>query len=79
MGGSAGAMGTEANCDLLAGEIHFTFYDLPQEVRGAFRFVFSEKVGYLAQPADPADPAVSWAAKKRKRKSLMFILHFKLF
>ena len=32
MGGSAGAMGTEANCDLLAGEIHFPFFVFPQEV-----------------------------------------------
>ena len=69
MGGSAGAMGTEANCDLLAGEIHFTFYDLPQEVRRAFRFVFSEKVGYLAQPADPPPPlSVSWATKKKDKR-----------
>ena len=39
---------------------------------------FLEKVGHLAQPADPPPLPVSWAAKKRK-KSLMFILHFRLF
>ena len=29
---------------------------------------FLEKVGHLAQPADPPPLPVSWAAKKRKEK-----------
>ena len=45
--------------------------------KGSLQKPFSEKVGHLAQLASPPLP-VSWAAKKRK-KSLMFILHFRLF
>ena len=43
----------------------------PKQYKGGPQNPFSEKVRHLALP-------VSWAAKKRK-KSLMFILHFRLF
>ena len=46
--------------------------------KGSLQKPFSEKVGHLAQLADPPPLPVSWVAKKRK-KSLMFILHFMLF
>ena len=46
--------------------------------KGSPQNAFLEKVGLLAQLADPPPLPVSWAAQKRK-KSLMFILHFRLF
>ena len=46
-------------------------------LRGALKTHFRKKLGFWPNQRTPPLP-VSWAAKKRK-KSLMFILHFRLF
>ena len=46
--------------------------------KGSPQNAFSEKVGHLAQPADPPPPC-RLGRQKKKKKSLMFILHFRLF
>ena len=48
---------------------------LCSSIRGALKIHFRKKLGIWPNQRDPLP--VSWAAKKRK-KSLMFILHFRL-
>ena len=48
-------------------------------LRGAFKIVFRKKLGIWPNQRTPPLLPVSWAAKKRRRKKLMFILHFRLF
>ena len=47
-------------------------------VRGALKIHFRKKLGIWPNQRTPHPLPVSWAGKKRK-KSLMFILHFMLF
>ena len=44
---------------------------------GSHQNCFWEKVGHLAQPAEPPPPKEG--GPKKKTKGLMFILHFRLF
>ena len=47
-------------------------------MRGAIRIFFRKNLGFWPNQRPPPPLPVSWAAEKRK-KSLMFILHFRLF
>ena len=52
--------------------------NLMLQVRGAIKINFRKNLGFWPNQRTPTPLSVSWAAKKRK-KSLMFILHFRLF